>query len=482
MFNFFRKKSSSLKSEDKKPAEKTGKKSAKKEENISAVMEKTGWSREKTVMQIEDARKRIGIGYRDYNKYDFFKVPLGEQEEQYQKILEKKELRKKKKETHILSVMEKTGWSREETIAQIEDARKRLGIIYKDYDFFEFHRIPLEEQEKEYQYLAKRTVEKQEKKAGNKEKALRIVMDETGWDFETAVQKMDEALEACGAEYLEYAAYRFWELDGKTQKTFFTKGCNNIIRKKFNTNQENISLFKYKNKFNQIFSEYLGRVWSYNKGISLEEFAEKFKSERKVIYKPLSENGGFEVQVFDFEKNSIEAVYEQVKKLPMGVVEGYLIQHPEMSRFSKNAVNTLRIVSVFDGSSVDIIYAAFRMAGGEAVVDNLHMNGVLALVDLETGTIMTDAIDWDGKAYETHPDTGEKIKGFAVPYWKEIKELICKAGSMIEGVGYVGWDVAVTKQGPVLVEGNTAPGQQGVQLPCYLLNHKGVRSLIEKYL
>lgn len=477
MFDFIRKKTNAFESAERKN-EKKAEQKKRREENIASVMEKTGWNREKAIAQMHDAKQRLGVTYHDYNKYDFFKVPLQEQEEQYQKILEKKERRKKKKEENIASVMKKSGWNREQTIAQIEDAKTRIGITYKDYDHYDFYKIPKTNQEWEYQQLIK----KREKKAKKNEKFLHTVMENTGWSYEQAKQRMEESKRKCGAEYKDYVAYRFWELDEETQKTYFTKGDANALRKKYNTNKERIACFRNKDEFNEVFRACLGRVWSYNQDVSLEDFAETFKHEKKVIYKPLSASCGSGVQVFELNESNIERIYNQIRELPAGIVEGYLMQHPEMSRFSKRAVNTLRVVSVFANDRVNILYAAFRMAGGDAVVDNFHNGGVLALIDLEEGIVMTDAIDLSGKIYETHPATGETIKGFAVPYWNEVKALIDKAGRIVDGVGYVGWDIAITEQGPVLIEGNTSPAPNVLQLPFYLQEHKGVRYLIEEYL
>ncbi|NBH60262.1 hypothetical protein D1155_01060 [Anaerotruncus sp. 80] len=386
--------------------------------------------------------------------------------------------KQKRKEENILSVMSKTGWSREKTVAQIEDARQRLGITYKDYNRYEFYKIPINEQESEYQ----RKEAQRKRKAEKNEKFLHTVMENTGWSYEVAKEKMEESKAKCGAEYKDYVAYRFWETDEETQKTYFTKGDANALRKKYNTNKENVACFRNKNEFNEVFGDCLGRVWTYNKDVSLEEFTEKFKNEKKVIYKPLSASCGSGVQVFDISEDSVETSYDRIKTLPVGIVEGYLIQHPDMSRFSKRAVNTLRVVSVFKDDEVHILYAAFRMAGGDAVVDNFHNGGVLALIDLESGKVMTDAIDLSGKIYETHPATGEIIKGFQVPYWDEVKALIDKAGRIVEGVGYVGWDIAVTESGPVLIEGNTSPAPNVLQLPFYLQEHRGMHHVVERYL
>ena len=387
------------------------------------------------------------------------------------------------REKHIESIMAKTGWTHDETVEKVTAAIRNVGINYTRYDNLDFHLVPEHKQAKEYKKLLEKRAAKtkSEKRAKKNDKLIHTVMENTGWTYETAKEKMDHATEICGAEYKDYAAYRFWELDDATQCTYFTKGMANALRKKYNTNKKNTNCFINKNEFNEVFSDFLGRPWAHFPTISLEEFMTRFAGETRIIYKPLSDSCGHGVAVFDLDEENMESVYKKLVKLPEGVVEGYVIQHPAMSKYSRKSVNTVRIVSVRDFGRVNILYAAFRMGGGDAVVDNFHAGGVLALINPETGIVETNAIDLGGTFYENHPVTGEKILGFQIPFWPEIVEMLQKAGKIVKGVGYVGWDIAVTENGPILIEGNTAPAPNVLQTP-YAKEHKGMAHVVKKYL
>lgn len=66
--------------------------------------------------------------------------------------------------------------------------------------------------------------------------------------------------------------------------------------------------------------------------------------------------------------------------------------------------------------------------------------------------------DKTGKYYERHPVTGTEITGFQIPLFDQALELCRTASRRVEAhLKYIGWDVAITPDGPVLVEGNNLP-------------------------
>ena len=75
----------------------------------------------------------------------------------------------------------------------------------------------------------------------------------------------------------------------------------------------------------------------------------------------------------------------------------------------------------------------------------------------------TDGVDFNNRVFIRHPDTDTVIRGFQIPYFEELKQMIDIAGKDIEG--YFGWDIAVTETGPVIVEVNTNPGAECLQIP-----------------
>jgi len=75
-----------------------------------------------------------------------------------------------------------------------------------------------------------------------------------------------------------------------------------------------------------------------------------------------------------------------------------------------------------------------------------------------------------GNDYPVHPITGSTIVGFQVPFFKEAVKMVKEASTVVSEVAYVGWDVAVSPDGPVIIEGNCFP--EILQVKASLLKKK----------
>ena len=77
---------------------------------------------------------------------------------------------------------------------------------------------------------------------------------------------------------------------------------------------------------------------------------------------------------------------------------------------------------------------------------------------------------------ERHSTSGVKFDGFKIPYWDEIKQMVCEAAMVNPDVKVVGWDVAISNKGPLLIEANRRPGFDLVQV----LENKGTKYMLEE--
>jgi hypothetical protein len=144
------------------------------------------------------------------------------------------------------------------------------------------------------------------------------------------------------------------------------------------------------------------------------------------------------------------------------IVQPRLINCEELSDLNNGALSTIRIVTCLDERDrPEVIAAAMRMAiGANHRVDNFHAGGIAASVDLVSGELgqasnmgMDVRLGW----LDRHPNSGAQIRGRIVPQWPEIRRLAEQAHRAFDDRVVVGWDIAPTADGPILVEGNGGP-------------------------
>ena len=59
------------------------------------------------------------------------------------------------------------------------------------------------------------------------------------------------------------------------------------------------------------------------------------------------------------------------------------------------------------------------------------------------------------RRWSHHPTTDEPIEGVTIPHWQRIKELALKPHTTLPRLGITAWDIGLSANGPILIEGNT---------------------------
>jgi len=128
---------------------------------------------------------------------------------------------------------------------------------------------------------------------------------------------------------------------------------------------------------------------------------------------------------------------------------------------------TVRIYTINGENGPEVFRICWKIPAGKNVADNFWRKGnILAAVDYETG-VVTRAIQgfaFDQTEITHHPDTGAQLVGAAIPNFKAIVDLSLEAARVFDSIRMVGWDIAPTDEGGVIVEGNYAPDFKLVQM------------------
>lgn len=137
------------------------------------------------------------------------------------------------------------------------------------------------------------------------------------------------------------------------------------------------------------------------------------------------------------------------------IFEKQLVQEPILSQFNPDTVNTIRVLTFKD----KVISAAVRFGGKGLFVDNTAKGGVAVSLDIDTGKLQSFGMrEYDLTHYTEHPDSHLKFENIYVTQWSEVKSLVEKALKYLPYYNSVGFDVATTVNGPVIIEINTGSG------------------------
>lgn len=231
--------------------------------------------------------------------------------------------------------------------------------------------------------------------------------------------------------------------------------------------------FSDKSNFMAIFKNFVKRDFISKKN-TYEEFTKFLNNHEEIIVKPIDGLGGHNISKLLTKniKNTMN-FWEEVKKNNY-LLEELVVQHPEMASLSRKSVNTLRVMTANINNKTEIIFMCLRIGNGISYVDNFHQGGMAVNIDIKNGIICSNAIDKDLNKYEYHPHSKKKFIGFAIPYFNEIKDLVINASKVVPEIQVVGWDIAITKKGPLIIEGNRRPGFDIVQV----LSNRGRMEII----
>ena len=150
------------------------------------------------------------------------------------------------------------------------------------------------------------------------------------------------------------------------------------------------------------------------------------------------------------------------------LVEERVRQHAEMTKLSPFGLADFRVILHQDTPVMAMTRVPTLASGGRA---NLHQGAVGVGIDLATGrTIHANHIIGP---VTHHPDTGTLLVGVTIPYWQEILEVSKRAARAVP-LKYLGVDISISENGPVLLEINVRPG-----LAIQMANFKGMRAVLE---
>jgi len=161
-----------------------------------------------------------------------------------------------------------------------------------------------------------------------------------------------------------------------------------------------------------------------------------------------------------------EQIYHAISsdtKFDSFIVQQRLKNHPDLLRLTDtDALQTLRIDTFVDSDGkCRILHAHQKLITGRSITDNFErgLTGNLqADVSLDDGTlapaVTMDANGLGIKTVPIHPGTDRTIEGFQLPWWTQACRLVTETASHFLPIWTIGWDIALTPDGPLISEAN----------------------------
>ncbi len=176
--------------------------------------------------------------------------------------------------------------------------------------------------------------------------------------------------------------------------------------------------------------------------------------------------------------------------------EGVVRQTQQFADFNASSVNTVRFMTaLYPDGEAKLVAAFIKIGRAGRCVDNAGGGGnVDVCVDPDSGTIRY-AIQYDGwrriTDIDNHPDSGNPLNGVVIDNWQAIKQQVLAYQQAFPYIKTAGWDIAITDDGPVVIEVNDMWDRTGQYFirrgwrndirDCYLAWQRYYQDLPERY-
>lgn len=214
-----------------------------------------------------------------------------------------------------------------------------------------------------------------------------------------------------------------------------------------------------------------------SRSISYEEILGLIREKKQLFIKPYGVGKGTDVDILQYRDGKFfvdEAEYtaEDLVKLLKSrnnwFVSEAMHQHAYLNDIYDQTVNTIRLITLRDihTHQFKVFFAVQRIGTAQTIpVDNGSRGGLVAKIDLETGTLSEARSLHNRNVYKVHPDSQKPIEGAVIPCWDMIKEKALELSNLMPYMNFIAWDILLTESGEVcIIEANTSSGVNIIQL------------------
>jgi len=202
------------------------------------------------------------------------------------------------------------------------------------------------------------------------------------------------------------------------------------------------------------FYSYGGRYYSIN-GEKIKKLDNYFG--QKMFVKDIDGSSGNGADLIVFDKNFLENTNNNL------IFQSFIVPEKNIKKIAPvTATATLRINSYLDkNDEVELCSAFIKFPIEGAISDNMDAGSIGVEILLNSGMLNKNGItskgsfDKNGQKIIAHPVSNMKFHNFKIPFWKDTIVLLKTLHKIFYNLKFIGWDIAITDNGPMVIEGNS---------------------------
>ena len=169
--------------------------------------------------------------------------------------------------------------------------------------------------------------------------------------------------------------------------------------------------------------------------------------------------GGDTFRATGFGEMSGKALFEAMQQAPSAyLLQKELNHHPEMAKLFGKRIGTIRAMTFIADNEIRTPFTVLKLPAPGNIADNFWREGnMLADIDPKTGRIRR-LITGTGpkmKVLDHHPETKQRVTDVILPMWEEVLTMVTDVARLYSPVKHQSVDLAITENGPTIVEVNT---------------------------
>ena len=172
--------------------------------------------------------------------------------------------------------------------------------------------------------------------------------------------------------------------------------------------------------------------------------------------------GVFSLKVNDgiIYKDGSKIAFDDLMKIILSgdyLIQERIVQHPKMSALCSSTLNSIRLQTVMTKEGDIVPFApGLRMGREGSSVDNWAKGGIFVGIDMKTGKLFEKGFIKPkyGTSTKFHLDSKIVFKDYEIPFFHQAVQYAIELHKKMYRCHSIGWDIAITENGPVFIEGN----------------------------